>query len=76
MATTLAPITSAHSLAHRSRIAIVVSSIRPARFRTPVCNLQAHRIPTLWTLYRGLLRDAPSDDVRYVLARPYVPFCN
>ncbi|EPS97484.1 hypothetical protein FOMPIDRAFT_43521 [Fomitopsis schrenkii] len=64
MATTLTSITSAQSLAHRSRIATLISSLRPIRFRTPVCNLQAHRIPTLWSLYRGLLRDAPSDAVR------------
>ncbi|KZT63669.1 hypothetical protein DAEQUDRAFT_699831 [Daedalea quercina L-15889] len=71
MATTIHALSSAQSLAHRARIASIISSLRPSRFRTPMCNLQAHRIPTLWSLYRGLLRDAPSDDVRWRIRRQF-----
>ena len=50
--------------AHRARIASVVSSLRRVTPRVPFWRLAAHRLPTLWTLYRGLLRSAPSEIVR------------
>ncbi|KAM5539475.1 hypothetical protein V8D89_006927 [Ganoderma adspersum] len=60
----LVPLTSAESLAHRARIATLLAPLRPTRFRAPLTRLEAHRIPTLWTLYRGILRDAPDEVVR------------
>ena len=62
LAATYAP--TARSLAHRTRIAAALSSLRRTTPRVPFWQLSAHRLPTLWTLYRGLLRDAPSDIVR------------
>ncbi|KAL4249083.1 hypothetical protein ABKN59_007525 [Abortiporus biennis] len=53
------------SLAHRARIASSVSSLRRINPRVPFWELAAHRIPTLWTLYRGMLRDAPHEDIRW-----------
>ena len=58
------PLPSAESIAHRARLASLVSQLRPTQFRTHLTRLPAHRIPTLWTLYRGVLRDAPNDTVR------------
>ncbi len=58
------PLPSAESLAHRARIAALLAPLRPTRFRAPLTRLEAHRIPTLWTLYRGILRDAPDEVVR------------
>ncbi|KAF4593341.1 hypothetical protein AB1N83_010168 [Pleurotus pulmonarius] len=52
------------SLAFRQKIASLVSPLRRVRPRVPFWKLGAHRIPTLWTLYRGLLRYAPSELIR------------
>ncbi|TFK91849.1 hypothetical protein K466DRAFT_481813 [Polyporus arcularius HHB13444] len=52
------------SLAHRARLAALVSELRPTHFRAPLTRLRAHRLPTLWTLYRGLMRDAPTEMIR------------
>ncbi|KAI0299689.1 hypothetical protein B0F90DRAFT_1574016, partial [Multifurca ochricompacta] len=52
------------SHSHRQNIARIVSSLRPVRPHTPFYHLAAHRLPTLWVLYRGLLRAAPSSIVR------------
>jgi hypothetical protein len=49
-----------HPIQHRQNIARIVSSLRPVRPHTPFYRLAAHRVPTLWTLYRGLLRTSPS----------------
>lgn len=54
---------NAQSLAFRANLAQLVSPLLRVRTKTPFFKLQAHRIPTLWTLYRGLLRDATSEDV-------------
>ncbi|TBU40265.1 hypothetical protein BD309DRAFT_927418 [Dichomitus squalens] len=60
----LIPLPSAESLAHRARIAALLAPLRPTHFRAPLTRLEAHRIPTLWTLYRGILRDAPDEVIR------------
>ncbi|KAH9171282.1 hypothetical protein EDB89DRAFT_1852620 [Lactarius sanguifluus] len=49
---------------HRQRIASVVSSLRPVRPRVPFYRLSAHSVPTLWVLYRGLLRASPNSNIR------------
>lgn len=54
------------SLTFRANLARLVSPLRRVRPRVPFYQLAAHRIPTLWTLYRGLLRKAPTDDVREI----------
>ncbi|KAH9889921.1 hypothetical protein C8Q73DRAFT_736399 [Cubamyces lactineus] len=58
------PLPSPQSLAHRARLASLFSELRPTRFRAPLTRLPAHRIPTLWTLYRGIIRDAPTETIR------------
>ncbi|KAI0082931.1 hypothetical protein BDY19DRAFT_901318, partial [Irpex rosettiformis] len=40
------------------------SSFRRVTPRVPFWQLAAHRIPTLWSLYRGLLKTAESDEIR------------
>ena len=60
----LVPLTAAESLAHRAHVAALLAPLRPTQFRAPLTRLEAHRIPTLWTLYRGILRDAPDEVVR------------
>jgi hypothetical protein len=54
---------------HRQRIARIVSGLRPVRPRVPFYRLAAHRVPTLWVLYRGLLRASPNPNVRHAHAR-------
>lgn len=54
----------AQSLSHRARISALVSPLRRIKPRVPFWELASHRIPTLWYLYRGLLRDAPSPHIR------------
>lgn len=49
---------------HRQNVARIVSSLRLVRPHTPFYCLAAHRVPTLWILYRGLLRSSPSPIVR------------
>ncbi|KAI0822051.1 hypothetical protein BC628DRAFT_1328315 [Trametes gibbosa] len=58
------PLPSLQSLAHRARLAALISELRPTHFQAPLTRLLAHRIPTLWTLYRGIMRDAPTDMIR------------
>ncbi|KAI1794940.1 hypothetical protein LXA43DRAFT_1112778 [Ganoderma leucocontextum] len=60
----LVPLPSAESLVHRARIATLLAPLRPTQFRAPLTRLKAHRIPTLWTLYRGIMRDAPDEVIR------------
>lgn len=55
---------SATSLEHRAQIAKLVSPLRRVTPRVPFWKLAAHRVPTLWTLYRGLLRHAERENVR------------
>ncbi|EIN13030.1 hypothetical protein PUNSTDRAFT_98064 [Punctularia strigosozonata HHB-11173 SS5] len=60
---TLSPTMS--SLAHRARLAQLVAPLKRVRPRVPFYKLAAHRVPTLWTLYRGLLRHSPTLDIRF-----------
>lgn len=54
---------SPQSLAFRANLAKLVSPLRRVRPRVPFFQLAAHRVPTLWGLYRSLLRDAGSENV-------------
>ncbi|KAF9460353.1 hypothetical protein BDZ94DRAFT_1266355 [Collybia nuda] len=56
---------SVESQAFRANLAQLVSPLRRVRPRVPFYDLAAHRIPTLWGLYRGLLREAPTDDILF-----------
>ncbi|KAH9851702.1 hypothetical protein C2E23DRAFT_732488 [Lenzites betulinus] len=58
------PLPSLETLAHRAQLAQLISKLRPTHFRAPLTRLPAHRVPTLWTLYRGIMRDAPTDTIR------------
>jgi hypothetical protein len=40
---------------------------RPPVLRTPFRRLPSHRIPTLWHLFRALLRNAPNDTLREIV---------
>ena len=57
---------SPHSLQHRANLAQLIRPLKRVRPRVPFWELAAHRIPTLWSLYRGLLRSAPGDNIRCV----------
>ncbi|KZP21455.1 hypothetical protein FIBSPDRAFT_860637 [Athelia psychrophila] len=59
------PLPTPESLAHRARISRLVSPLRRVRPRVPFYDLAAHRVPTLWTLYRGLMREAPGANIRF-----------
>ncbi|GAW08355.1 hypothetical protein LENED_010411 [Lentinula edodes] len=54
---------SQKSLNFRNNLAHLVSSLRRVRPRVPFFRLAAHRIPTLWGLFRGLLRAAPTEHI-------------
>ncbi|KAG8742105.1 hypothetical protein FRC12_015445, partial [Ceratobasidium sp. 428] len=56
---------SPSSLALRSSISQKLSSLRRTSPRVPFWALASHRVPTLWTLYRGLLRVAPGENTRW-----------
>ncbi|KAG8690481.1 hypothetical protein FRC11_011304 [Ceratobasidium sp. 423] len=56
---------SAASLALRASIAQRLSGLRRTSPKVPFWALAAHRVPTLWTLYRGLLRAAPGENTRW-----------
>ncbi|KAH9933166.1 uncharacterized protein BXZ73DRAFT_46384 [Epithele typhae] len=58
------PLPSAQSLAHRAQLAVRISQLRPTPFKHPLTRYDSHRIPTLWTLYRGILRDSPTETIR------------
>ncbi|GAB1524627.1 hypothetical protein RhiTH_007781 [Rhizoctonia solani] len=53
---------SSSSLALRASIAQSLSGLRNTSPKVPFWELAAHRAPTLWTLYRGLLRAAPGEN--------------
>ncbi|PFH49866.1 hypothetical protein AMATHDRAFT_62250 [Amanita thiersii Skay4041] len=48
----------------RAELARLISPLKRVRPRVPFWQLAAHRIPTL-ALYRGLLRSAPTGDIRF-----------
>ncbi|PVG02074.1 hypothetical protein CPB86DRAFT_773049 [Serendipita vermifera] len=52
-------------LQFRSDIAKTFSALRRVRPRVPFYRLPGHRLPTLWTLYRGLLRRLPTHSGHY-----------
>ena len=51
------------SLTHRESIARLLTPLRRIRPTIAYYKLAAHRIPTLWTLYRGLQRHAERNNV-------------
>ena len=51
----------------RAELSKAFSSLRRTRPRVPFWLLAAHRIPTLWSLYRGIQREAPSEEVCYII---------
>ncbi|KAF5382048.1 hypothetical protein D9615_004459 [Tricholomella constricta] len=51
--------------AFRANLARLLSPLRRVRPRVPFYQLAAHRIPTLWSLYRGLLKEAPTEEIEY-----------
>jgi hypothetical protein len=53
------------SLAFRAQLSKLVSPLRVIRPRVPFYKLPAHTIPTLWYLYRGLLRYAPTSNISF-----------
>ncbi|KAG6856880.1 hypothetical protein H0H87_012460 [Tephrocybe sp. NHM501043] len=52
------------SLTFRANLARLISPLRRVRPRVPFFQLAAHRIPTLWSLYRGLLKESPSEEIK------------
>ncbi|KAF8684195.1 complex I LYR family [Rhizoctonia solani] len=56
---------SSSSLALRASIAQSLSGLRNTSPKVPFWELAAHRVPTLWTLYRGLLRAAPGENTQW-----------
>ena len=51
------------AISFRAKLNELVSPLRRTRSRSPFFELAAHRIPTLWSLYRGLLQNSPTEDV-------------
>lgn len=49
----------------RQSLAAAFSALRRVRPRVPFFKLPAHRIPTRWSLYRGLLHCLPRVTSRY-----------
>src|SRR5258708_21708672 len=60
---TFAAVRCGRCVMEKHRLADLFSSLRRTTPRVPFFRLAAHRVPTLWTLYRGLLKNAPGDDV-------------
>ncbi|KAE9409317.1 hypothetical protein BT96DRAFT_970239 [Gymnopus androsaceus JB14] len=56
------PLPTVQSLNFRNQLASLVSPLRRVRPRIPFYRLAAHRIPTLWGLYRSLLQTAPTEN--------------
>ncbi|TFY79809.1 hypothetical protein EWM64_g4203 [Hericium alpestre] len=55
----------------RQKFSKIISSVRAVLPKVPFWTLRAHRLPTLWTLYRGLLRHAGNDDVRWRIGKVF-----
>ncbi|KAK7471031.1 hypothetical protein VKT23_002446 [Stygiomarasmius scandens] len=56
---------SSRSLEFRANLAKLISPLKRVRPTVPFWKLSAHRVPTLWGLYRGLLKSAPTDNIKY-----------
>ncbi|KAH0831113.1 hypothetical protein J3R83DRAFT_13679 [Lanmaoa asiatica] len=56
---------SPSSLVHRESIARLLTPLRRIRPTVAYYKLAAHRIPTLWTLYRGLQRHAERKNLKW-----------
>ncbi|KAG6380117.1 hypothetical protein JVT61DRAFT_8204 [Boletus reticuloceps] len=59
------PSPSPSSIAHRESIARLLTPLRRIRPTVAYYQLAAHRIPTLWTLYRGLQRHGERENVKW-----------
>ncbi|KAG8215997.1 hypothetical protein J3R82DRAFT_7988 [Butyriboletus roseoflavus] len=59
------PPPSPSSLAHRESVARLLTPLRRVRPTVAFYKLAAHRIPTLWTLYRGLQRHAERENLKW-----------
>lgn len=57
-------VSPASSKARRAELASLLSPLRRVTPRVPFWQLAAHRVPTLWSLYRGMLKAAPTPEVR------------
>src|ERR1700728_7069 len=67
---------SESSLAFRANLAALVSPLKRVRPRVPFYKLAAHRIPTLWCLYRGLLRAASGSNTQFRIAMLFRQYCH
>ncbi|QRV94388.1 hypothetical protein RhiJN_22406 [Ceratobasidium sp. AG-Ba] len=56
---------STASLVYRVSVSQTLSSLRKTSPKVPFWSLGVHRIPTLWTLYRGLLRGSPGENTKW-----------
>ncbi|TFY66964.1 hypothetical protein EVG20_g4134 [Dentipellis fragilis] len=54
-----------HSLKSLDRFRDTLSGLKRTRPHVPFWKLAAHRVPTLWSLYRGLLRSSPDEQVKW-----------
>ncbi|KIK70424.1 hypothetical protein GYMLUDRAFT_148386 [Collybiopsis luxurians FD-317 M1] len=70
------PSPSAQSLNFRRKLAALVSPLKRVRPKIPFSRLAAHRIPTLWGLYRGLLRTAPTDNIHLCVRMWFKESCH
>ncbi|EJD05319.1 uncharacterized protein FOMMEDRAFT_103305 [Fomitiporia mediterranea MF3/22] len=52
-------------LQRRAELSKQFSALRRVRPCVPFWRLAAHRIPTLWTLYRGIMKHAPGSNIRW-----------
>ncbi|KAI0338978.1 hypothetical protein BDW22DRAFT_663212 [Trametopsis cervina] len=58
-------VSPASSKARRAELASLLSPLRRVTPRVPFWQLAAHRVPTLWSLYRGMLKAAPTPEIRW-----------
>lgn len=56
------PLPSPESQKFRADLAKLISPLRRVRPRLPFFQLAVHRVPTLWGLYRSLLRELPNEN--------------
>ncbi|KAH8814507.1 hypothetical protein DL96DRAFT_1623971 [Flagelloscypha sp. PMI_526] len=65
------PLPSNASLIYRQNLAQLISPIRRIRPRVPFFQLAAHRIPTLWYLYRNTIKNCPYDNIRWHVRKTF-----